>query len=211
MVVSQSQEDYDSDESLMNSEPVFLNKKRAAETPNSLTLSAIVTDLQSVQTEKAKPNSPSQLTPYASHERLKSPTQMQPHTSRSDDDAPFQFPALLSNGTLYRDLRHEYILSFWQTARGCTRHSHDGKKLDQLVRKVVLLALTPFPIRSLDEYCFSQGVGGCAGGSKSNKAMRQTDVCSLLHQGGFETREMLPAPVDEVGLSLSNSCGTKGY
>jgi hypothetical protein len=62
----------------------------------------------------------------------------------------------------------------------------------------VLLALMPFPIRSLEEYCFSRGVGGCAGGSNSNKATRQMDVRSLLHQGGFESREILPAPVDET-------------
>ena len=117
---------------------------------------------------------------------------------RANDDSPYQFPALLSSTTLYNDVRPEYILSFWQSARSCVRHSHDGKKLDQLIRKVVLLALTPFPIRSLEEYCFSRSVGGCAGGSNAHKAMRQSEIRSLLQQGGLETREIAPAPAGET-------------
>ena len=79
-----------------------------------------------------------------------------------------------------------YILAFWNYARKCTQHSRDRPKLDQISKKVVLLALSPHPIRSLEEYCFNRGVGGGSGATANDRKIRD-EIKPQLIEGGLDT------------------------
>ena len=101
------------------------------------------------------------------------------------------YPALLSNSKVYEDIRAKYILALWKYARSLTHHSHDRSKLDQITKKIIALALSDHPVRSVDEYCFRY-CGGANASMAMGKEVRST-VLTQLECGGLTS---LVTPVD---------------
>jgi hypothetical protein len=62
------------------------------------------------------------------------------------------YPQLGTKSKLYEDVRAKYLLAFWKYSRTLTQHSYQRPKLNQLSKKMVALALSEFPIRSVEEY-----------------------------------------------------------
>ncbi|CAB9525623.1 DEK C terminal domain [Seminavis robusta] len=65
----------------------------------------------------------------------------------------YPYPRLLPRSKQYPDLRASFLLAFWSRARSYTTQSHTGPNLHGTVTKVVSLALWPYPLRSLEEFC----------------------------------------------------------
>lgn len=167
--------DSDSDDSLLMAAPVFLRPMPTfPATPSTATT--------------ASETSAAVAMPSSSDKHSVRPAL---YTSPQSDkvDAPFLYPKLLSTSKTYEDLRPKYVLAFWNYARKRVQHSHDRAKLDQISKKVVLLALTPHPIRSLEEYCFSRGVGGGSGATAHDRKIRD-EIKSQLIEGGLDTIRM---------------------
>jgi hypothetical protein len=78
------------------------------------------------------------------------------------EDLPMvQYPDLLPGAQSYPDIRPKLILALWKRSKTLVNFSHDGKKLDNTVKKIVALALSEYPLRSMDEYLARYfGVGG---------------------------------------------------
>eukprot|EP00980_Cylindrotheca_fusiformis_P008118 scaffold1727_cov133-Cylindrotheca_fusiformis.AAC.21 len=53
----------------------------------------------------------------------------------------------------YDDIRTAFILAFWKYAQKMEHASHNLVKLDRFSKRVNALALSQFPIRSVEEYC----------------------------------------------------------
>ena len=109
-------------------------------------------------------------------------------------NVPFQYPALLHNSKKYKDLRPYYILALWKFARSCTQHSFKSRTLDQVTNKIFLLALTPHPVRSLEEYCFGRGHGGAA---DTTDHARRDKIRDQLEQGGLNSVCITPIPANQ--------------
>ena len=54
----------------------------------------------------------------------------------------------------YEDVRAKYILAFWKYAQSLEHASFNLGRLDQFCKRINALALSEYPIRSLEEYCF---------------------------------------------------------
>ena len=219
-VVSQlSQNGCDSDssnDSLMNAGPVFSKPASSAVASTNPTR----TDFALAEIMMRRPPTDDSLMnggPISSSEKRATsavmvppplkPTPSYTPTNQVVHDPPFQYPTLLSNSKQYEDLRPNYILAFWCYARKRTQHSYDRPKLDQLANKIVLLAMTPHPIRSLEEYCFGRGLGGGSGATAADKAKREHVLDQLL-QGGLEIRilRMTPAHEPKKYTSIAEAC-----
>lgn len=174
-VISQSSNSgYDSDssdDSLLNDGPSFAVKKKSPPVAVAAAPSASTT---------AATTSPSPPVPPPRFSLIG------PAPPPITEDPPYQYPALLRNSKQYPDLRPAFIQAFWRHARRRTQHSYDRPKLDQLGNKIVLLALTPHPVRSLEEYCFGRGVGGGSGATAADRA-RRNDIEKQLMDGGIKT------------------------
>jgi ERCC4-type nuclease len=71
---------------------------------------------------------------------------------QNDRDIPYCYPTLLTNSKQYSDERARFALAFWKFGRSQTARSHQRPKLNTQAKRAVELALTEFPIRSLEEY-----------------------------------------------------------
>ena len=92
---------------------------------------------------------------------------------------PFPYPALLVSSKQYEDQRAKFALSFWKYSRPLTIRAHERSRVDQMMKKVVRLALSDHPIRSVEEFlCFGRS-------SVSNSAAQKDEVERQLHEGGF--------------------------
>jgi hypothetical protein len=163
-VKSQSQEcDYNSDESLMKQWACLLTSEICSQRIKLVDPSASVAGLQSAQATKATPShrvtEPSDAICWCwETEIINANAAAWKYVGPTTISHIGFLLSFVKHTTLHKEPRpEEYILSFWQRACSCTNHSYYGKRLDELIRNVVLLALTPFPIRSLEEYCFSLG------------------------------------------------------
>ena len=66
-----------------------------------------------------------------------------------------QYPVIstCSSQQHYDDLRAKYILAFWKYSQSLVHASYNLGKLDQYCKRINILALSKFPVRSLAEYC----------------------------------------------------------
>lgn len=202
---SQSAYDSDSDDDLiMNGGPTFSTTTSRTDTHHTpkattqTTSSTSTTSVSNVQTTNTASNV--QTTKASSPPVLASPPDalasvMATTRTSPPPDAPFLYPALLHNSKQYIDLRPNYILAFWRFARTCTQHSYKSKSLDQVCNKILLLALTPHPIRSLEEYCFGRGHGGSA--DTADQA-RRDNIQKQLEIGGLNTTVITTTPSNQV-------------
>lgn len=65
---------------------------------------------------------------------------------------PFPYPKLTENSKQYPDERARFLLAFWKYGRSIGSKSFERLKLDQISKKILKLALSEYPIRSLEEY-----------------------------------------------------------
>lgn len=72
----------------------------------------------------------------------------------------------------------------------------------------MLLSLIPYPIRSLEEYCFNKGVGGSCGISNACKKIKLARVQSELLEGGLDTRMIRKPPPHQAKqcTSIAEAC-----
>ena len=190
--VSQSSQNgaYDSDssdDSLFNAGPTFASKKVASAPPCLTTQSNANSSNAGSSASRSQP--PAKPAPSYIMASL---------SSSLVNDPLFRYPALLNNSKQYEDLRPKYILAFWRCARRRVQHSYERAALDQLVNKIVILALTPYPIRSLEEYRYGQGFGG---GSTNG-------VETQLIEGGLQTIAIrtTPAHSPKKYFSIVEAC-----
>jgi hypothetical protein len=121
----------------------------------------------------------------------------------TEEPPPISYPTLLSNSKLYPDLRAKYILSFWTYARTLTQHSYTRPLLDQMAKKIVALAVSDFPVMSLEEYYFR---GGNAASSQNARDARDT-IQTQLESGGL-SHYLTPVDACRTGkyYSIAESC-----
>lgn len=181
-LVSQSCCGSDLDDDMMTEGPVFV--------PSSLTGTDSATAIADEETTRPSPTVP------------RMPLAQSPQFTH-DGALLSLFPTLLSTAKTYEDLRPKFILAFWMFARKRVQHSYDRAKLDQVVKRIVLLALTPYPIRSLEEYCFSRGAGGGGGGGVD--LPRRDRIKSQLSEGGLETIR-ISTETDGKYTSITEAC-----
>ena len=110
----------------------------------------------------------------------------------------FPYPRLLKNSKQYPDLRPRYLLALWSYARSLTLHSHDHSKLDQTIAKVIRLSLSPFPLRSLEEFCALCGGTGSIADFKHRRAALEQQ----LDAGKMDSYNV-PVGVSRDGLYCS--------
>ena len=83
------------------------------------------------------------------------------------------------------------MIRFWKNARSMVHSSHDIPKLDGIVKKIVTLALSKYPIRSLDEYYgryFDVGGIRTANGKIHREDVSDKDIASIERPIGRDGR-----------------------
>lgn len=124
----------------------------------------------------------------------------------SQQAPPFSYPKLSSNSRLYPDERARYLLAFWKYGRNnCSRRSHDRPKLDSMAKRVVRLAVSQYPIRSLEEYVT---LGATA---VSTNMQHRNTIREELDQGGFDqiatrAESVLPHARHAAYYSIAEAC-----
>lgn len=117
----------------------------------------------------------------------------------------FAYPKLSTNSRQYPDERARFLLAFWSYGRkNCTRRSFERPKLDSTAKRVVRLALTPFPIRSIEEYVSL----GAATTSVTNSRQQRDDIREELDQGD---KDQIVTPVETASptrkyYSITEAC-----
>jgi ERCC4-type nuclease len=202
-VSQSSQSAYDSDDSsdddlIMNGGPTFSRKRSNTNTVPTQSTSTGSSVRKSADTTRdaaraSFPESP-RATSLSSSPPMHVPLMAATRTPNPVNNVPFQYPALLHNSKKYKDLRPNYILALWKFVRSCTQHSYNSRTLDQVANKIFLLALTPHPVRSLEEYCFGRGHGGAA--DVADHARRDM-IKEQLEQGGLNTICITPIPANQ--------------
>lgn len=87
--------------------------------------------------------------PYAIHV---APIYQNPAPTAYSTSRPFPYPnKLTQHSKQYSDIRAQCMLAFWKYGCKMTRHAHERSKLDIVGKRVVRLALSTFPIRSIEE------------------------------------------------------------
>ena len=110
---------------------------------------------------------------------------------RCAETSPLVYPCLLSKSKLHSDKRAQMALALWKYSRSLNSNSHDRAKLDQTVTKLVRLALSKHPIRSVEEYLgrhFKLGGAGTSSGATMKKTLMES-----LDRGDFGR---IQTPVD---------------
>jgi len=111
------------------------------------------TKKQKRPTETASVSAPSAVPVFNPYAKPKAPAKRAPPSAPSGTSlGPLIYPNL-SHSTLYEDVRPKFILAFWKYAQTLVHASHNLGKMDQFCRRIHALALSEFPIRSLEEYC----------------------------------------------------------
>jgi hypothetical protein len=99
------------------------------------------------------------------------------------DSSNVVYPNLLSTTKPHADIRPKFLLAYWKYSRTLTHKSFDRPKLDQTAKKILALALSEYPMRSLEEYCArTYKVGGSGTFAGRNK---KDDVKYELDKGGL--------------------------
>jgi ERCC4-type nuclease len=107
--------------------------------------------------------------------------QQQQYTDR-DRDIPYIYPTLLANSKQYSDERARFALAFWKFARSQTARSYQRPKLHTQAKRAVELALTEFPVRSLEEYMHFGSISSVTGSIQVREELR-----SDLDAGKYNT------------------------
>jgi hypothetical protein len=115
------------------------------------------------------------------------------------------YPQLGATSKTYEDIRAKYVLAFWKHSKKLIQHSHDRQKLDQVAKKIVILALSEYPIRSLDE--FTQRSSNSSSSSTGNNRDNRDAIRTMLESGDVDR---IATPVDSCRdgryYSIAEAC-----
>lgn len=119
----------------------------------------------------------------------------------------FEYPTMLARSKTYQDVRAKFVLAFWKYARKLVHHSHQLSGLDICVKRVVRLALTTHPVRSLEEYCFRKVTSGAVRESAESKANRDKLKAQLEEVGWNRIITPTTSPsTNRKYYSISEAC-----
>lgn len=160
-------DDSDSDDDLYL--PVRLSKKPPATKNTTASANAALAKAKEnlLPTEReAQPSSPSKkqrrpvktppkpvFNPYA---KASSNKPLASANVQAADECSTSLPLLSYPNTSaqkHEDIRAKLILAFWNHARTLVHASYNLNKMDQMCRRITSLALSEYPIRSVEEYC----------------------------------------------------------
>ena len=111
-----------------------------------------------------------------------------------------------TNAKTYPDLRARISLCLWKYARTLTSDSHNGAELDQTIKKINEVALTDYPIRSLEEYIsrFRKHSGGVGDTRNVLKSLKDQ-----LEKGGWSRSSTLTPVNANIGdqyFTIAEAC-----
>jgi ERCC4-type nuclease len=120
---------------------------------------------------------------------------------KSSNLSSFQYPTLLDKSKQYQDERARFALALWRFGRSLTSQAHERTRLEQVMKKVVKLVLSEFPIRSIEEFV-SMGRSSSFYSSKQ----QMEDFSHYLSQGGLAR---IPTPISRHGqgfYTIAEAC-----
>jgi hypothetical protein len=101
------------------------------------------------------------------------------------------------------------VLALWRCANKHTRDNYDKKFLEQLADKIITLALSPFPVRSLEEYQYGRALRAGSNTASTATPAEKDALVRLrgqLAEGGFskpKAGDSLNLAGDSLNLALA--------
>lgn len=171
--------DNSSDDELLNYQALSFRKKKPSQPQRFATASA-TNEKPQISSPRPEIKKVRMHSPIAGSS-VTEPTVINPYAkwparSRTSEEAGSVYPTV-GRSNQYDDVRAVYILAFWKYAQKMEHAAYNFVKLDQFSKRVNALALSRFPIRSLEEYC--QRFAGTTDTSSIDEALRLGESASF--------------------------------